>query len=1174
MKLIIVLSFVEICMSTATEIMYVLPDNSTNAASCPSQPCATLSQYLLDNGTLPVVSNVEYHFLPGEYHVPANMILKGLHNFSIIGMFSSSSPVVLVGCSQVYVIEIINSCFVIITNVVIKHCSILSNDNTKLTNLKLSCCFSCKLRNVTLLQYGLKAINLIGESYLHNIKLVITQFPEFCCQSFLIQYTYSTCPSWNSYIDHMHNVTINQLFIQNYIKCYTHVNYNVGLYMNLDYTMYGNVKILLINSHFYDMDRTALLIHSRYVSVIKTIIILITNCTFELINTDAVIQILASPVNQSISFTNSKFHRNAKNLIRIDVALPPNNIFGIHQELCLVATNISFINCQFRSNRQKLLTIENKVVALHQVNVLFESLNILHNSYNQFKRIQHNDIISVTKANIHISGPVNVAENHALLSIMRFQSCDILFSGKITFDTNYCNEVISLDTHIKVMEYTNITFTGNKYYSKILTIESTEDYYQLYPYCLFQYITMDSSSSSEELLPHYSIIVNHNYNPNWNRITLPTQSNNCSISFCHFMSHCKWVPSAVFYNYSPETINKQIIQNDDQNCNHHNYICHCSKEINCSIDILGSVYPGQTLQTNLCNMCSNENITILYAEVHNVNLPNTTCKIAHQSQLINFIGNHSHTVNYTIVSSTPNSNRCELFLTVSPFLNKIYDTFYVELLPCPIGFILQDGVCDCDPILPKKFDKCYIDHAAIRRPANTWITAHSQANNTKYLISNCPMDYCLPYSSNVNLLHPDLQCQFNRTGILCSQCLHHLSMVFGSSRCKECNNIHSLLIISIVTVAGIAVVVLLFLLNLTVTNGGINGIIFYANIISINDSVFLMNDNVFKLLRVFVSFVNLDLGIETCFYNGMDSYAKTWLLLLFPCYLIIIAASIIIASRYSSRILRLTYTRSLPVLATLFLLSYTGVLITVLTVLFSYSTITHLPSGHKQIVWSIDASVPLFGLKFTILFIICLLLFFLLIPFNIILLFTRYLLQFRLINRFKPLLDAFQGSCKDKYYYWVAICITLRSIYFALYGFQPKVRILISTMILIFLIAYHGYIRPNKNKMVNIQELLLLVNLTIIYAVSHYENVFSIVTNVMISLAFIQFCTTVLYHFLTYTCHCNVVSMLQMGRQKIMKLLSKKNDYQLQNVELLAIIPERTHDYTKFQDGLVSDDFQ
>ena len=521
MKWITVLSFVEICMSTATEILYVLPDNSTNAASCPSQPCVTLSQYLLDNGTLSIVSNVEYHFLPGEHHVPANMTLQSLHNFSIIGTFSSLSPVVLVGCTQAHVIDIINSCFVTITNVVFRHCSILPNGRTKLRNIKFFCCFSCKLQNVTLLQYGLTAISMIGESYLHNIKLKITELPKFCCQAIFIKYIYTTCPSWNNYIDQMHNVTINQLFIQNNTKCNTNDYANVGLHMDLDYTEY-NVKILLINSHFYNMDRTALHIESRC-STIKRIIISITNCTFRLINANAAIQILVSPANQSISFTNSKFHHNEKNLIRVDVALLPNNTFGcrlvnyLYQQLFLTAININFINCQFRSNRQKVLTIENKVVALHQVNVLFESLNITHNSYNHLKGIQYNNIIPVTKANIHIRGPVNVAENHAWLSIMRFQSCDILFSGKITFYTNYCNKVISMDTHIKVMEYTNITFASNKYFSKLITIESKEDYYQPYPFCLFQYIKMNYSSITEELLTHYSIMVNHNYN--WHYIT-------------------------------------------------------------------------------------------------------------------------------------------------------------------------------------------------------------------------------------------------------------------------------------------------------------------------------------------------------------------------------------------------------------------------------------------------------------------------------------------------------------------------------------------------------------------------------------------------------------------------------------------------------------------------------
>ena len=168
---------------------------------------------------------------------------------------------------------------------------------------------------------------------------------------------------------------------------------------------------------------------------------------------------------------------------------------------------------------------------------------------------------------------------------------------------------------------------------------------------------------------------------------------------------------------------------------------------------------------------------------------------------------------------------------------------------------------------------------------------------------------------------------------------------------------------------------LLYLLNLTVTNGTINGIIFYANIVSIIDSVFLVNYNVFKTLKVFISFINLDLGIETCYYNGMDSYAEMWLQLFFPLYLILIATFIIIASHYSYRIQRLTYTRSLPVLATLFLLSYTGIFRAVSTVLFSSSTITELPSGHQQLVWSFDGSVPLFGVKFTILFITCLVLF-------------------------------------------------------------------------------------------------------------------------------------------------------------------------------------------------------
>ena len=71
------------CIAT-TIIYYVLPDNVSDV-NCPSQPCATLGQYLLDNGSLPVLSNVEYHFLPGEHHVVDVIYIEEAFNFSLIG---------------------------------------------------------------------------------------------------------------------------------------------------------------------------------------------------------------------------------------------------------------------------------------------------------------------------------------------------------------------------------------------------------------------------------------------------------------------------------------------------------------------------------------------------------------------------------------------------------------------------------------------------------------------------------------------------------------------------------------------------------------------------------------------------------------------------------------------------------------------------------------------------------------------------------------------------------------------------------------------------------------------------------------------------------------------------------------------------------------------------------
>ena len=71
----------------------------------------------------------------------------------------------------------------------------------------------------------------------------------------------------------------------------------------------------------------------------------------------------------------------------------------------------------------------------------------------------------------------------------------------------------------------------------------------------------------------------------------------------------------------------------------------------------------------------------------------------------------------------------------------------------------------------------------------------------------------------------------------------------------------------------------------------------------------------------------------------------------------------------------------------------------------------------------------------------------------------------------------------------------------------------------------------------------------------------------MISLALIQFGIIAVGHFVIYTCHCNKEKLF------IKKFSKKKSNQHSFDVALLDI-PERTYNYSEYQDGLVSDDFK
>ena len=143
---------------------------------------------------------------------------------------------------------------------------------------------------------------------------------------------------------------------------------------------------------------------------------------------------------------------------------------------------------------------------------------------------------------------------------------------------------------------------------------------------------------------------------------------------------------------------------------------------------------------------------------------------------------------------------------------------------------------------------------------------------------------------------PDHQCVANRVGILCGQCQSNLSIMLGSNRCGTCSNWY-LFLLPVFALAGIVLLAVLMFLNLSVSVGTINGLLFYANMVKLNEAFFFPNGSV-PVVSQFISWLNLDLGIEVCLFNGLDGYWNTWLQFAFPAYLFLLMGGIIVGCQF------------------------------------------------------------------------------------------------------------------------------------------------------------------------------------------------------------------------------------------------------------------------------------
>ena len=536
-----------------------------------------------------------------------------------------------------------------------------------------------------------------------------------------------------------------------------------------------------------------------------------------------------------------------------------------------------------------------------------------------------------------------------------------------------------------------------------------------------------------------------------------------------------------------------------------------------------SIYPGQQVEVSV--VAIDQSGSTVPALIHTTVQSGDNLTV---SETISYeTGENCTSRNYSV---TPNNLFNQLEIHPS---NRSGDTIHlivnITFERCPIGFELSNstGECICDHRIWQYTNSCKIDRQAILRNSSStfWLNVSYNSGTHEGFIHHpfCPLDYCTTESKYINLRDPDKQCNVNRSGLLCGKCKEGLSLVLGSSQCKQCSNNYLALLIPF-ALAGVLLIILLFLLHLTVAAGTLHGLIFYANIVAANHHIsFPQSSN--NPASIFIAWLNLDLGIQTCFYNGMDAYAKTWLDLVFPVYIWIIVGFLVYISYRSVTVTKLLGSSPVPVLATLFLLSYAKVLRTIIAAL----TLTVLHYPHKNVVvWIHDANVPL--VKYIPLALVALLfLLFLFLPYTLLLLLGQWLqtkshlclLSWVRNPKLKAILDTYYAPYKPKHRYWTGLLLLVRCALFLVFAFNVSGNDSVN-LLAISAASFGIFVWLTLSSVVyrswylNALEVSFILNLGIL-AVATYHVTFSdesqaAVAYTSVGIAFLTFVGIVTYH--------------------------------------------------------------
>ena len=401
-------------------------------------------------------------------------------------------------------------------------------------------------------------------------------------------------------------------------------------------------------------------------------------------------------------------------------------------------------------------------------------------------------------------------------------------------------------------------------------------------------------------------------------------------------------------------------------------------------------------------------------------------------------------------------------------IDKYYSAYVVNILRCPFGFKedLNTMKCECGRFLIDHHFECQLTKLGGVDYKQVLFDTYWIGLQQEDLVLS---DFCLGIFCNslikrggVSLDELNLsnnnnkQCneENGRIGFVCSECPPGYSSVFGGYTCTQCNGPWFILFIPLYVLAGLALVALLFLFNLTTVQGTINGISLYANIMYLYHDD--LQDYAGKPFYKIILLLNFGSEFEICLYDGMNEFTKAMLLFSFPFYLLLIVVLIIIgAHKFNRRIFKVEFIakRAVPVLATLMVLTYTSLIGLVIhalryTNIYTHNTLTEEETTYR--VWLYQPRLRYFEKEHLVLGLLAVTVTVLyLIPLTVVTLFGDFLRRNCIRSLwFSHFLDVFHGAYRWPLGFWLGLRLLLRLLLVIVSAFQKSY-----TYLLVFLFA-------------------------------------------------------------------------------------------------------------------------